>query len=312
MGITENRELIAKANELLTTDLSSGGLLPAETAKQFFVRMMESSKLMQAATVVKMDSPTKYLPAIKLGSRALHAASEATALPNASITKPTLTQPDLVAKLFKAEIAMSDEVLEDNVQKGGLVQLCMEILPRRIAADIEQIALLGDTTSATADYAALDGLIKQATTNTYSAASTVINKDVLDALLATLPVEFRQDTSKLRYFTSYAAERKYRSGLADRATPESDNWLTRNVPVAYNGIVVEPLAMMPDTLGGSSLTDILLTDPKNIVFGFHREIKMQAYYEPRAAMNYILASVRWDVTYQDELGVAKATLVSVA
>jgi hypothetical protein len=93
--------------------------------------------------------------------------------------KPDLSDVELDAKLFKAEVRLSDEVLEDSIERGELRQTIMEMLADAIARDMEEVAINGDTASADPFLATMDGILKQATSNVVDAAGTPITKDLL-------------------------------------------------------------------------------------------------------------------------------------
>jgi hypothetical protein len=50
---------------------------------------------------------------------------------------------------------------------------------------------------------------------------------------------------------------------------------------------------------------VFITDPKNIIFGFHRKIRIEKWRDPRDAATSFLPSVRFDVKIADPMyGVA--------
>ena len=75
--------------------------------------------------------------------------------------KPDLSDVELDAKLFKAEVRLSDEVLEDSIERGELRQTIMEMLADAIARDMEDVAINGDTASVDPFLATMDGILKQ-------------------------------------------------------------------------------------------------------------------------------------------------------
>lgn len=304
-----NKELtLTKSGDLDLTALTSGGLLPTATQRQFFVRLTEEPTLLKEVTMKPMGSYIENLPALKFTDYVLAAGEEGVALGAGDTHVPTLTQPVLTAKLFKAKIPITREALKDNVQGGTLLNLIMDKAPGAIARDMERIIVQGDTTSLTTVLAQLNGLLAQATTNTYAGGSTKINKDQLEAMLALLANEYKQDVSRLRFYTSIQAERAWRNELAERATVGGDRYLIENAPALYGGIPIKGCAAFPVA---ANLCSVLLCDPKNIVVGMWQDVELRIVEEPVAGKFWILAYVRFDVKYQDEEAVAKATSVSV-
>ena len=60
-----------------------------------------------------------------------------------------------------AEINITYDTLENNIEKDGLQQTIMQILAERAAVDIEELVVNGDTSSSDPYLAQLDGIRKQ-------------------------------------------------------------------------------------------------------------------------------------------------------
>ena len=70
---------------------------------------------------------------IRFAARVLRPGQEATALAVADRSEPNLTKVELDAKLYKAEVRLSDEVLEDSIERNQLRQTVMTLMAERIA-----------------------------------------------------------------------------------------------------------------------------------------------------------------------------------
>ena len=312
MGYLSNRTILEKADLALADLTAGGGILQPAQAQKFMRLLIKESVLMKMATVIPMASPKQQISKIKFGSRILRPGQEGTALGLADRTKPDLTQAELDAKLFKAEVRMSDEVLEDSIERGELRQTIMEMMADAIARDMEDVAINGDTASADPFLATLDGLLKQSTTNVVDAASTALSKDLLRDLLKTLPSEYLRDKKALRFLSSVDADLGYRNTLADRATVAGDRFLEDDTPVLYSGVPVQSVPLWPETLGaGSDQTAVILCNPKNIHVGIWRQIRLESDRDISEGTLKIVATLRFDVKYAEEPGVAKAINVQL-
>ena len=122
MHYTTNRTLLEKA-DLALADLTGGGgvLLPAQ-AQTFMRLLIKQSALMQQATVVPMPAPKYQISKLRFGSRLLRPGREGVALAPTDRTRADMGFLALDAQLFKAEVHLSDEVLEDNIERGELRQ----------------------------------------------------------------------------------------------------------------------------------------------------------------------------------------------
>jgi len=312
-GIMSNRTLLQKADLALSELTSDGGLLQPAQAAKFIKVMIKESVLMKLATVVPMKSPKQLVEKIRFGSRILRAGEEGTPLPNADRSKPDLSKIELDAKLFKAEVRLNNEVLEDSIERGELRQTIMQMMGERIAVDIEEVGVQGDTTSSDTFLAQFDGVLKQATSNIVAAGTVPLTKGVFRDMLKTMPSEFLRNKKQLKFFTSVDAELDYRDSLSDRQTPAGDKNLEQDAPIAYSGMQVMSVPLFPENLGvGTNETDVLLTDPKNVNFGIWRNIRFETDKDIQAGVMIIVATLRIDVKFAHEPAVVKATGVKVA
>ena len=312
MSYLSNRTILEKADLALADLTAGGGILKPAQAQKFMRLLIKESVLLKLATVVPMASPKQQISKIKFGSRILRPGAEGTALGAGDRVKPDLSQVELDAKLFKAEVRLSDETLEDSIERGQLRQTIMEMMADAIARDMEEVAINGDTASADAFLATMDGLLKQAVSNIVDAAGNPLSKDMLRDMLKTLPSEYLRDKKAMRFLTSVDADLGYRNTLAERSTAAGDRLLEDDTPVLYSGVPVQPVPLFPENLGaGSDQTVILLCNPKNIHVGIWRQIRIESARDISEGTLKIVATLRFDVKYAEEPGVAKAINVQL-
>lgn len=315
-GLTDNRTLLSKADLALSDLQTDGGLLVDEQSDKFMRVLVLRSVVMGMSTVEPMRAPRKELDKLRFASRILRAGSSGTALGLNERAKPDLSKVTLDAKLFKAEVRLNNETLEDSIEQGNLRNTVMQEMAKAVARDMEDVLVNGDTTSANPFYAQFDGILRQATSNIVNAGGVKLSKFILRDLQKALPNEFLVNKKDMRYLTSIDAEIDYRDTLADRATPFGDTALgaqaTQEAQVGYTGIPVVGVPLFPENLGGgSNTTNVLFTDPKNIYVGIHREIRMETDKDISAGEVIIVVTLRFDVKYAEETAVAKATNVLV-
>ncbi len=259
-----------------------------------------------------MKSREQRIDTMRFGSRVLQPGYEATALPVAQRSKPDLSKSLLQAQLLKAEIRMSKEVLEDNIEGDGFKNHIISAAGKGVARDMDDLIANGDTTSGTPFYAVLDGIRKQATTNVVAAGTVNLSKTVLKSTLKTMPVEFLRDRRSLAFMTSMDAETDYRDSLADRATAVGDRFLLEGVRATYAGVPVAGVPIFPENLGGgTNETEMLLLDPKNIHVGLWRQVEFETDKDIMAGELIIVISLRMDVKYAYEPAVVKTSGIKV-
>lgn len=312
MSYLSNRTILEKADQVLADLTSGGGALKPAQAQKFMRLLIKESVLMKMATVIPMASPKQQISKIKFGSRILRPGQEATGLAVADRAKPDLSSVELDAKLFKAEVRLSDEVLEDSIERGELRQTIMEMMAEAISRDMEEIVINGDTASTDPFLAVMNGILKQATSNVVDAAAAPISKTLLQNMLKTLPSEYLRDKKAMRFMTSVDAELDYRNTLADRATVAGDRLLESDTPVLHGGVPVQPVPLFPESLGlTNDQTVIVLGNPKNIHVGIWRKIRLESDRDISEGVLKIVATLRFDVKYAEESGMAKAINVKL-
>lgn len=312
MSYRDNRSILEKADLALADLTTGGGILKPAQAKKFMRLLIKQSVLLGMVTVVPMAAPKQQISKIKFGRRILRPAQEATPLDIADRAKPDLSSAELDAQLFKAEVRLPDETLEDSIERGELRQTIMEMMAEAIARDMEEVTISGDSTSPDPFLAVLDGILRQATSNIVDAVGTPITKDLLRDLLKTLPSEHLREKKSMRFFTSVDADLDYRNSLAERPTAVGDKFLEGDTPVLYSGVPVQPIPLFPENLGmANDQTSVVLCHPKNIHVGIWRNIRVESARDISAGVLKIVATLRFDVKYADESGVAKAINVQL-
>lgn len=302
-----NRQLIEKADLALANLLTDGGVLVPAQARNFIRTLIDESVVMPMATVVPMRAPTQRLEKIKFGERVLRAGAEGQALGANDRAAPDLSRVELNAQLFKAEVRLNNEVLEDSIERQQLRQTIMAILAERIALDMDEVIINGDTSSTDPFLAKFDGILKQASVNVVDAGRTPISKTVFRDMLKAMPTAFLRNKRKMRFFLPVDTEIEYRDTTAARETPGGDMYLQEDNPVTYSGVPIIDVPLFPETLGPSfDEQDCLLTDPKNINVGIWRQVTMETDKDISAGVLIVVATLRFDTKIAETAATVKA------
>ena len=311
-GLMDNRTILEKADLALSDLTTGGGMLQPAQAQKFLRILINEAVILKQSTVVPMRSPKQLIEKIRFANRILRSGSEAVALPVGDRALPNLGKVELDAQLFKAEVRLNNEVLEDSIERGQLRQTIMQLMAEAIARDVDEVIIQGDSTSPDPFLAKLNGILKQSTSNIVDAQNQTTNKTVFRDMLKTMPHPFLRNKKELRFFTSVNSEIDYKDSLADRATIGGDRFTEEDVAAAYSGVPVLHVPMFPESLGPSSnTTDIILTDPKNINVGIWRNIRVEVDKIVWEGVLVIVATLRFDVKYAEETAVVKAVNVKV-
>lgn len=286
--LISNRSLLAKADLALSDLTSDGGLLQPEQANRFIRLLIKKSKLLGLVQTVAMNSPKRLLETLRFSGRVLRPGAEAAALALADRSKPDLTKRELDAKLYKAEVRLNDEVLEDNIERAALRNTIMQHLAEAVARDLDFALINGDTLSADPLLAVQDG-VRKLVTNTFDHTGNPTNEDLWNGMIRKLPSEFL-DRNRLNFLTSIRSGIDWRGNLAARQTQLGDRRLEENGDAGkFQGI---PIVEAPEWAETADVVQPVLTDPKNITVGFVRRMRIETDRDVTAGELIIVVSMR--------------------
>src|SRR3990167_8895970 len=115
---TPNRTLLQKADMDLDQITDDGGLLAPQQADAFIQLAIKQSVLLKDVAVTPMKGPVEERDKMRFSGRVLKPGAEAVALPVAERSRPALSRVTLTAQLFRTEVRYSDEVVEDQIERG--------------------------------------------------------------------------------------------------------------------------------------------------------------------------------------------------
>jgi HK97 family phage major capsid protein len=307
-----NETLLQKADAALADLTTGGGLLQPAQAQKFLRVLIDEAVLLKMATVTPMRSPKQLIEKIKFGSRILRAGTENEALSGADRSKPNLGKVELNAQLFKAEVRLNNEVVEDSIERGQLRQTIMQLMAEQIAVDIDEVLVKGDTTSTDPFLAQFDGLLAQIGSNQYDHTAGTANRTLFKHMMKAMPHPFIRNKKALRFLTSISAEIDYRDALGDRATVVGDRMVQEDAPTMYAGVPVVSVPLFPENIGtGSYCTDAVLIDPKNVTVGIWRDIRVETDKLVSEGVLLIVATMRFDMKLAHEPASVKAINVKI-
>ena len=291
----DNRSIIEKADIAVSNLVSSGGYLNAEQADAFVRMIIDQPTIINDCRVVRMNAPKRKIEKIGFGSRILRAApSSGVALDASKRAAPDLGLIELETEEIIAEVWLPYDVLEDNIERGGLENTIMAMIAERAALDLEELIVLGNTGSADSYLALMDGIINLTPSGRTvdGSAITDIDKSLFKAAIQNMPTRFLRNRAMMKHYISHHAEMEYRDSIADRATTLGDEKISKFTPMFAYGTPVQPTAMMPDN-------KLFLSYPKNIVWGIQRDIMIETDKDIRRRVLIIVLTMRCDVKVEE-------------
>ena len=306
-----NQQLIEKAAMTLAT-LASGGLMNPEQASTFIRMVQDAPTILKDARMVEMASDTRKIEKLGFGQRILRPGVEGTALADNQRAVPTTGTITLNAKEVIAEVNITYDTLENNIEKGNLQNTIMQLIAERAALDIEELIINGDTANATDTYLKLiDGLLKQTTSHVRDLASAALSKDAFKKTYGAVPAKYMRNPAEWRFYTSHMGELEWKDQVVARQTALGDAALQGGMANAY-GVPVKGIAMIqPYAASTDTVTDILLTHPKNIIVGMSRNIRLEVDKDIRERKFIIVLTAKLDTLFEEEDAVAKAIKVKL-
>lgn len=313
--MSKNAELIKKA-DLVLGDIASAGALTPEQSDTFIRKLIAAPTIIRSARNVVMRNPEMNINKIGFGARILKPAVENTSLIAGDRSKPTTSQVQLSTKEVIAEVRLPYAVIEDNIERGnvnfggagtqdapangGIVDTVLALIAERAALDLEELALLGDTASADAYLALIDGFLVQATSNVVDHLGANISRGMFKNGLIAMPDQYLRDKTALRHFVSVDQELEYADTLAGRETAMGDAKYQQAAPNYAAGVQVVPASLMPNANG-------LTTNPLNMIFGIHRGISFEVDKDITKRQFIIVVTARVDFKFEEEEAVVKYT-----
>jgi len=315
-----NDELIRKADLVISDLTGNGGYLNPEQSNAFIRKLLVAPTLLAQTRRVTMSAPTRKINKITFASRILNAGTGGTgpittALPSSARSKPTTEQISLQTHEVIAEIRLPYDVIEDNIEggnvgtfneggnppmAGGFRDTIVTLIAERVAIDLEELAINGDTASGDSYLALTNGYLKLITSNVVDAGGQAISRTVLKNAMKTLPSQYRRNRAALGHFVSTEQEIEYRDTLANRETSLGDGLLQSTAPVFAAGAPVVGVPLMPGSSG-------ILTNPLNLIFGVQRDIMMETDKIITDRVYVIVVTARIAIQIEEEQAAVEIT-----
>ena len=298
----DDRELAQKADLALSDLISNGGYLQPAQASRFYRLLIDQPTIIQDARQIRMARPKMEINKIGFGSRILHAASQGAigsrALASGDRSSPTTSQLTLTTSELIAQVNLTYETIEDNIEGGEIdanqfQETVLELMAARVALDLEELLILGDTTSLDTYLATMNGILKNITSNVVNNAGAPISPEFFANMIKALPTKFHRLLPQFRFYLGTTKVIDYRMQVAQRQTALGDAILTGTAPVSVLGVQIYPAAYMP--------TDhAVLAIPKNFIWGIQRDIRMEFQRDIEERVIKIVLTMRVATDIEDE------------
>lgn len=296
---TSASTLVSRADVALADLAANGGLLLPEQANQFIDFIYDEPTMLKQARFIRMNAPQRKINRMGFGSRILRAARQAGSdldaggndryVRAADRAKPTTSQIELNTSEVIAEVRIPYEVLEDNIEGESFEAHVLRAIATRVAIDLEELALWGDTASGDAFLALQNGWMKRANVHVLDNLDAGVSPDTFANALLQMPSKYLRNLPQMKAFISLANRIRYQQNVARRQTGYGDAALQQNLPLVAHGLTIEGAGML-DIHGTGDQG--LVTVAQNLIWGVQREISIETDKDIRSREYIIVVTAR--------------------
>jgi len=287
------KSIIEKADLSVSQLVNEGGYLLPEQSKKFYRMVIDQPTLLKEIRTVSMSRPKMKIDKVGFGQRILRKApASGTALKEDERVRPQFGQIELDTDEFIAEVHIPYDVLEDNIEKENFTDTLLSLMAERVSLDLEELLILGDTTSNDPYLASKDGVLQLAANQIDGSGITAIDRTLFKTAIKAMPTRFLRNRPMMRFYLSHQNEVEYRDTLAQRNTELGDQ-MVKEVTEAYAfGVPVRPAAFMPNS-------HLLFTYPQNVILGIQRDIRIETDKDIRARVLIVVLTLRIDIKLEE-------------
>jgi hypothetical protein len=310
-------ESIKKGDISVGDLITDGGYLPAEQENKFMQKVYQKTRLLGMVRQETMNSPIRKIHKIGITGNFLHGApASGTALDAAKRSKVFTEYVELTTSELLGSMYIPYDVIEDNIERDLLENTLMdEIIPAKVARDLEYIMIQGDTLSADSLLSKFNGLLALTSkgigpggadtvdTNIiqFTDLTGVVDDDMWEDWLENLPDEQRENEDQLKYLVSRRMIDAYARKRRARLTQEGDQ--VRNadhrLDEVWRGVPILSTPRMPVDKG-------MLSNPQNFILGTQRGTQFETARDIEARMIVVVVTMRVAV------GIEEAAACSMA
>ena len=319
----------------------NGGVLNPTQSAQFIDYIFDQMVLANDGRKVMMRGNTMELDKIRVGSRLVSKATQAT-LENDN-SAPAFTKIELTTTKFRLQYELSTESLEDSIEGASLEDHVVRLMAVQFGNDLEDIAVNGRPgSSGNGTYNdTLAGFIRQIKDTNYAGAheaaaaaasmagiwestpeegdgsSTKLSLDAIEAVYNALPRKFKARRDQLKFYmnskhiqelltelrTVNAGQSTYdvATRVIDGVTPQIGG--PAGAQYLIFGLPVQEVPLYPDNY-------VDLTLPSNRIWGFQRDVTVHRFFVPRKDSTEYTVYVRMGVALEEKSAVSYAVQAS--
>ena len=294
-------ELLEKLNQAykgITVDSLEGAKLVPQQQQRFIRTATKATPILDEARRIDMTSHTRNIDRISMTGRMLRKTHE---LEEAKeVDGPDFHTNKLVAEEMTGVFWLTDQALEDNLEKEQLQNTIVDLAGRQVGVDLADLFVNGDKSLQDELLSTTDGWLLKAVNQ--------IDADMFDPadveslfgnMLGVVDKTYLRDPAEWTIWTDWTTADNYRDSLRGRNTALGDRAQTDNDGLNFKGFVVRHDPAMPEG------TAMLVPDG-NRVWGAHRDVRIEPERRAKLRRTDYVVSLRADCHFEDENAVVVA------
>ena len=229
--------------------------------------------------------------------------------------KPEVRQERLVANELVADVAITDQALRRNIERGGYEDTLINMMASQAGVDWESYAVLGNR-NALAQNPNLDpllteqnGWIAKCRNHIYSdsdsgeIANAKEGKEVqtmLRSMLKHYPQEYRGDRKNLVYYLDSDTFDDYVEEVGERPTVAGDDAITNYIARPYKGIEIREAPVLNEARDIRGVgTTAMLVNPDNLVYGIFENVTIERDRNVRRRLTDFVLTMEVDQAFEN-------------
>lgn len=241
-----NEEMIEKT--ITTGDLLTGGLLNPIQQTQFITLVKKFSVLLPISRFIRMPRPLMDVDKLWIGEPVTESVDEATDTGN--LARAKFQRIVLRAQKLRSAWNITTEVLQGNIEQNEFEQTVMNTMVERIATDLEDLGINGDTTTVGAT--PRDRLLRRLNgwnvqtegAHILDVKGSSIQKGIFSEMKRRMPKQYKNDPG-LRWLVGDAIATDWADVVSDRGTILGDAAL-QGAEMAPLGTPMIRVPLIPD------------------------------------------------------------------
>ena len=271
----------------------------------------DTSILVDARQII-MDQQVVNIDRTGFNGRILEPGRE-TEIPKRS--KPEVRQERLVANELIADVAITDQALRRNIERGGYEDTLINMMATQAGADWESYAVLGNrgyldkgnNTEIDPLLVEQNGWIAKCRNHLYSDDDEIQNakegrevQTMLRSMLKHYPQEYRGDRRNLVYYLDSDTFDDYIEEVGERPTIAGDEAITNYIARPYKGIEIREAPVLNEARDIEGLgTTAILVNPDNLVYGIYENVTIERDRNAKRRLTDFVLTMEVDQAFEN-------------